>query len=351
MAKAMAPTPHHPDFDELETMFKMADLAKPFLPGPAGEAIDLARGLIDLFSGGSPSEGQLIVEAIQMAIDAAVAKIENYIASEKTKDINAIINSAYNWLHGAAVQTNAAVTLERQVVYAHRAILEMQPHIKALYDNLERLTTVSVSGDVRGDLHARRTALKLLSHGAIALFSLRRLYMQFDAFLARTCRETGSAHGHKALAEIDFTALKTDVVGDDRAVIDNDSDLVEGSFLRTFDLMRKDLVRDRVACTSIKRLNFGMIFDKVVVTDAYMGDYTADYAEWSRNFGPDVQDFDKQVEMTMAGFAYGINWDGAFPDRWEALNSFRNALPGWTTTFAGWQVTFPAVASKKQAAE
>jgi hypothetical protein len=237
-----------------DDILKFANMAAAKLPpGPAGTAVSVALGLVNLFTSGGPSEAEIIIDAIQKAITAAVAELETFIVDEKMKDIKiVVIDDAYAWLKGAAAQTRRATTVPVQIEYARLALVQMEAHIGALRPWLNRLTKISVPSNVRSDLRARTHAAKLVAHGIAALFTLHKLRLQFDAFLAMNETTVEGRNRHKIQTGFDLVAFKLDVLGDDRDIPDdNVGEPVDGSMVLAYRDMFNALVRDRTACIQI----------------------------------------------------------------------------------------------------
>jgi hypothetical protein len=204
---------------EVDTAFKFANMAKPLLPGPVGEAIGMAQTLANLFSGDSgPSEAEIIIDAVKRAVDAAVVELKAFITGQKLDDLTADINAAYGWLSLAADQVRAATTTAQQVSYARRALGpdQLPANIAQLNRTLNRLLLMAPRyGDESTEppLNVKAKALKLVAHGAAALFTLEKLQLQFDAFLALAGGADPQGIDRRAQAHEDLVQLKHDVLG------------------------------------------------------------------------------------------------------------------------------------------
>ncbi|MDB5469305.1 MAG: hypothetical protein JWR84_865 [Caulobacter sp.] len=329
----------HTGTEEVDTIFKFADMSKAFLPPEASAALSVAEGLIDLFTGGGPSDVEVIITAVQKAIQAAVADLESFIAQEKINDIKSVIDTAYHWLSVCAGQVKAASDIPSQLTYARLALQELPVQIAALGPALERLTTISVQADAGKELHARVRAAKLLAHGAAGLFTLQKLRIQFEAFLAvRTDAGAKAADQHRALVRIHHEAYCHDVQDGD-------------GYVQAYRTMMAGLLKDRAAGITFQWMGYFPSPWVAMFTDAYWS--TVNPYRWDdwvgaiQGLGRDPGDrFDHgvfqenanaQTAFLTADFARieGLNDAEALMARYEAgLADWRTVLDGWNARLA-----------------
>jgi hypothetical protein len=331
-AQQTQPGPFGGDVDQV---MKFANLAAPLLPGPAGQALSAVNSLMDLFSGGGPSEAQIIIEAVQQAVQAAVKELEAFITAEKLDDLTADINAAYHWLSISADQVRAAGDEAEQIAYARRALGQDQlpSHVAKLGRTLDRLALfVTPTSDI-WVLKTQVKAIGLMAHGAAALFTLEKLWIQFDAFLAQRGGPDPQGIDRRAAAHEDYVQFRHDLQS-------------PAGYMRMFRTMLDQILASRRAFIVFQELHVGIALglNGTRVTDGFTeqgGWFDIEAVDLIRsNEHPELSheellELRKQeyIAATLSGFR---RYDGLQAPV-DQMAAYEALVPGWDTAMADWQ--------------
>ncbi|MDQ0463565.1 hypothetical protein QO010_001336 [Caulobacter ginsengisoli] len=330
-AQQASPGPFGGDVDQI---MKFANMAGPMLPGPAGQALGMVNTLMDLFSGGGPSEAEIIIDAVQQAVKAAVKELEVFITAEKLDDLTADIDAAYHWLSISVDQVRAAGDEAEQVAYARRALGQDQlpSHVARLGRTLDRLTLFITPTDNVGLLKAQARAIRLMAHGAAALFTLEKLWIQFDAFLAQRGGPDPQGVDRRAAAHQDYVQFRHDVQS-------------PAGYVRAFRTMVDQAVATRRTFIAFEEIHSAiMVFAGTRVTDNFteqsdmIDTPIQDMIEASQHPGLSLEDAaelrkQEYIAAAISGFRRYEGLQAAS----DQMAAYEALIPGWDTAMADWK--------------